>query len=183
MPSLAPKRRSLLVRTVGPVVGGIAAIAAIAGLLWGVAVYATDRQRDEGSGFDTRIGDEAFEVQYDELLRRIERDDAPVLFPDLLVGGHLHIYVNHIGSTPQEGWVAFEAKREGADPRCTLEWKRTEDHFLDPCTRQTFPPDGTGLRQFPTEIDEDGDLVVRLRPGRTDEAPVATTSTVPSVGG
>jgi len=181
VPSLAPKRRSLLVRTVGPVVAGIAAIAAIGGLLWGVAVYATDRQRDD-SRAGTRIGDDAFEVQYDELLRRIERDDAPVLFPDLLVGGHLHIYVNHIGTSPQEGWFAFEAKREGADPTCTLEWKRAEDHFLDPCTQQTFPPDGTGLRQFPTEITEDGDLVVRLRPGRSDEAPATTTSTVPTVG-
>jgi len=182
VPSLAPKRRSLLVRTVGPVLAGIAAIAAIGGLLWGVAVFATDRQRDD-SGFETRIGDEAFEVPYDELLEQIERDRAPVLFPDLLVGGHLHIYVNHVGDRPQEGWFAFEAKREGADPTCTLQWQRAEGQFVDPCTQQTFPPDGAGLRQFPTEIAEDGDLVVRLRPPQREAPPPEPTPTVPSVGG
>jgi hypothetical protein len=65
------------VRTIGPVLGGLAAIAAIGGVLWLVAVYVTDRQRDDSSGFENRIGDDAFEVSYETLLDRIEADGAP----------------------------------------------------------------------------------------------------------
>jgi hypothetical protein len=170
------------VRTVGPVLGGIAAIAALGGVLWLAAVYVTDRQREDTPGFENRLGADAFEVPYDVLLERIERDGAPVLFPDLLVDGDLYIYVNHLGPGPQEGWVAFEAKRPGADLSCTLDWHASERQFVDPCTGETYPADGDGLRQFPTDIDEDGDLVVRLRPPDADTPSPTPPDTVPIVG-
>ena len=177
-----PWYRSPLARAVAPVLGGILVIAVVGAALWGVAVYVTDRQREDAPGFEAPIGDEAFEVgDYERLLARIQRDGAPLLFPDLLVGGDLDIYVNHVGPGPQEGWLAFAARRPGSDRSCTLRWERDATRFVDPCTGQAYGPDGAGLPAFPTEITESGDLVVHLRPPGA-AATTTTRSTVVIIG-
>lgn len=174
-----------MLRTVAPILAGVGVLAVLAGVLWAVSAYLTDRQRDDDPDFEVGIGAEQFDAgDHTGLLARIERDGAPILFPDLLVGGDLYIYVNHLGPGPQEGWVAFEAKPEGADVTCTLRWDRGTARFVDPCGAGTYPPDGAGLRQFDTEITPDADLVIRLKPEAAPD-PVDTTprSTVDIVGG
>ncbi len=159
-----PPSPSPFLRTVGPVLAGIAVIAVLGGVLWGISAWVTARQRDDPENFQVQVGDEAFDAgRYERLLTRIERD-GPLLFPDLLVGGDLNVYVNHVGPTPQEGWVAFEAKAPGADVTCTLRWDGAARQFADPCTGAHYPPGGDGLRAFPTEIDVGGHLIMRLKP-------------------
>ena len=99
-----------------------------------------------------------FRVGSAERLARTVDRDGPLLFQDLLNRSR-DIYVQHLTG---DEWRAFEAHAPGAPRRCVLEWRAAARQFADPCSAQTFPADGTGLTQFPTEVDERGALIVRL---------------------
>ena len=99
-----------------------------------------------------------FKVGSAERLAATVGRDGPILFQDLLNRSR-DIYVQHLG---EDGWRAFDARPPGAPRRCVLEWRRAERQFADPCSGQTFPADGTGLTQYPTDVDENGTLTVRL---------------------
>jgi hypothetical protein len=102
-----------------------------------------------------------FVVGSAERLARQVADGGPLLFQDLLNRSR-DIYVNHLGG---DRWVAFEAHAPGAPRRCVLEWRAAEREFADPCDGRTYPPDGTGLLAFPTEVDHDDRVVVDLQAG------------------
>lgn len=151
---------SVLRRALVPVLLGIAAFAAIAAALWGLALLVSR----PGATTENRLGDEEFVVgRADRLARAIETGGAPLLFQDLLVGGERDIFVNHTGTDPVQGWVAFAARVEGADRSCTLVWVAADRVLRDPCTSATYPPDGSGLIAYPTRVSDGGDVVVDLR--------------------
>jgi hypothetical protein len=89
-------------------------------------------------------------------------DRAPLLF-QALRGTTLDIYVQHLGADPIRGWLAFQARRQGAPRTCTLQWQARTGTFLDPCDHQTYPPDGAGLPQFRVTIDSRGRVTVNLQ--------------------
>ena len=99
-----------------------------------------------------------FKVGSAERLARTVAREGPLLFQDLLDRSR-DIYVNHLGA---EDWRAFEAHAPGAPRRCTLEWRPESREFVEPCDGRRFPADGTGLRSYPTRVDEDGLLIVDL---------------------
>jgi hypothetical protein len=95
-------------------------------------------------------------------------DRAPLLF-QALRGKTLDIYVQHLGADPTHGWLAFQARRQGARRACTLQWQGVTRTFLDPCDHQMYPSDGAGLAQFRVTIDSRGRVTVNL------QGPIGTT--------
>jgi hypothetical protein len=89
--------------------------------------------------------------------------------------------VNHIGDDPETGWYAFEARSAGQPRDCVIEWQADDNVFLEPCTGDTYPPDGEGLNQFPVEI-EGGKVVIDVnaaaREAEEEEQQDATTTSV-----
>jgi hypothetical protein len=88
--------------------------------------------------------------------------DGPLLLPALR-GSQLNIWVQHLGSDPAHGWLAFEADAPGEARTCLLTWNGSRQEFTDPCGAQAFPADGTGLNQFATRVDQKGHVIVDLR--------------------
>ena len=127
-----------------------------------------------------RLGDNEFKVgRIGPLADRIERD-GPLLFQDLLIGGSRDIYVNHVGSVDEIGWVAFDARVPGSDRSCTLVWNGAQQVFADPCTKATIPADGGDLPHYPTRVD-DGVLIVDLTPGGNPGQGTSTTGATTTV--
>jgi hypothetical protein len=91
-------------------------------------------------------------------------DRGPIFFPDASPARRRDIFVQHLGETSEVGWLAFSAFAPGQTDRgCALIWRRPSQLFEDPCSGETFPPDGAGLEQYDVEIDTDaGDLYVDL---------------------
>jgi len=130
--------------------GGVAA-----GALIFLLVLNLTRSRSVEQSSDAR-----FRVGSAERLAPNIARDGPLLFQDLL-GGSRDIYVQHVGG---EDWRAFDARSPGAPRRCVLEWRQPARQFVDPCDGRTFPADGSGLPAYPTEVDEDGAVLVDLTP-------------------
>lgn len=87
--------------------------------------------------------------------------DGPLLFSDVSGRGQLRpVYVNHLGSDPASGWVAFEAKAPGTADDCFLRWSAKAERFESRdaddriCADDTFDPSGEGLKEIPTELQD-----------------------------
>ncbi len=121
---------------------------------------------------DIRLGDERFLVgRTERLADRIATDRRPFLFPDVSGRGTRDIYIQHVGETPEVGWLAFAARAPGQDDRdCFLVWDLPAQELVDPCTQERFPADGTGLTRYAVEV-TDGQVYVDLRPPSSSPAP------------
>ena len=131
----------------------MAGVVVALGLLWLVTVLIANRTVTPQGPFTA----EEFEVgRTDRLLRRV-----PFPLQDPLGRGR-HIFVQHLGDDEEDGWLALSAYAPDQDDEtCALVWR--DEQFQDPCTDETFPPDGDGLSQFPTRVD-DGRLFIDLTP-------------------
>lgn len=135
---------------------GAAGVAAGFALFGGVALLAGS------GGVDVRLGDDVFVAgQVDRLAAAVERD-GPIAIPDASPRRQRDLYLQHLGATPAEGWLAFAAQAPGAERRCLLQWLPAEMEFDDPCSDRRYPADGGGLPRYPTTV-EDGKLSVDLR--------------------
>jgi hypothetical protein len=144
-------------------------VALLLGLAWGVAVLASE------GDVTVNLGDEEFDAgQVENLAERIEDDDGlPFLYPDL-VNRDRHLFVQHTGDDPDEGWTAFSAF-DPERPECLIQIDREAKALVDGCDPDvTYPLDGTGLRHYPTRID-DGRLYVDIN--------LLTTSTTSTTRG
>jgi hypothetical protein len=109
-----------------------------------------------------RLGDEVFVAgEVDRLAAAVERD-GPIAIPDASPRRQRDVYLQHLGATPEEGWLAFSAQAPGAQRRCLLQWLAVEEQFADPCSDRRFPANGQGLTRYPTTVEE-GRLSVDLR--------------------
>ncbi len=133
-----------------------------------------------------RLGDERFDAgRVDRIAAEID-DRGPILYSDV-AGGTRDMLLNHLSEDPQSGWVAFEARRPGAERDCALRWDPDRQVFAESsaCGGATFPPDGSGLQQYPVEV-IDGNIVVDLNAearATTTTRPGATTSSSVVVSG
>ena len=109
---------------------------------------------------------------------------GPILVPDQ-AGGQRDIYLQHTGSSPDAGWLAFDARRAGRGRACTLVWSRTAHVFHDPCGGDRIPADGSGLVHYRIVVDKNGNLIIDLNPndessgqpsGGTTTASTSTTA-------
>jgi hypothetical protein len=105
---------------------------------------------------EVQLGDEEYRAGQAQQIA----DSVPFIVADPIGGGR-DIYVQHLGDDPDEGWLAFSARAPGQDDRaCSLRW--TGDEFEDPCSDETFPPDGEGLTSYAAEV-RDGEVFIDLR--------------------
>ncbi len=150
-----PRRRT---RNRIVVTASVAGVAVAAVLMFLVVRFASQRP-DEAN-----LGDKVFSFDAPRLARQIEQQREPLLFKDPLTSRPgREVYVQHLGRDPRRGWIAIDAYAPG-QPReigCILDWEPDPGHFRDLCspTQKTFPADGSGLRTYPTEVDEQGKVV------------------------
>lgn len=116
---------------------------------------------------DANLGSREFEVgRADRLAGRISQQREPLLFKDPLTAQPgREVYVQHIGASPDDGWLAIEAYAPGSprEVRCILKWERESRRFRDPCGSKTFARDGEGLVTYPGRVDTRGVVVIDLR--------------------
>jgi hypothetical protein len=109
-----------------------------------------------------RLGDDRFDAgKVESIAKRIDRDGGlPILYPDLVSRGR-NLFVQHLGSQADKGWVAFGAF-DPDDPSCPVGIDRERKVLVHGCDEdRTYPLDGTGLRTYPTTV-EDGRLIVDI---------------------
>src|SRR5687768_6706215 len=86
-----------------------------------------------GNKVEFRLGDEQFQdITAGRMATRIA-DEGPVLFPDVSANRSRDIYIQHLGTDPKTGWLAFDARKPGAPRECFLEWQRDRRVFVDRC--------------------------------------------------
>ena len=126
------------------------------GLAFAVAVLASR------GDVEIRLGDQEFDAgQVENLAEEIDDEGGlPFLYPDL-VNRDRNIYVHHRGNDAEEGWAAFTAF-DPDDPECPVDLDREAKVLVNRCNPDvTYPVDGTGLRFYPTRVD-DGRLYVDI---------------------
>jgi hypothetical protein len=131
-------------------------VAVALGLAFAVAVLANR------GDVEIRLGDDRFDAGQVEGIATTIADDGglPLLYQDL-AGGNRNVFVQHLEDDPQVGWVAFGAV-DPDDPDCAIELDREAALLVNACDPgETYPLDGTGLRYYPTSV-EDGRLFVDL---------------------
>jgi hypothetical protein len=139
-----------------------AVVVGVAGVVSGVmlmafVLWATGQNNDSGQ---FSLGDSQFQdITADRMAARIA-DEGPVLFPDVSDNRTRDIYVQHLGSDPKTGWLAFDAREPGAPRECFLEWQREREVFVDRCDGSEIGPDGSGLRQYPAVVNTNGKVVI-----------------------
>jgi hypothetical protein len=134
----------------------------VAVLVFG-AVIVLSRQE----GVDIRLGDDEFSLRTGSVAAAIARD-GPVLYPDASPNRSRDIFVQHLSTNQDEGWLAFAAQAPGAPRECQLQWEAASATFLDPCSGRRYPADGEGLTRYAVRLDGDR-LYVNLNDSRTPE--------------
>ena len=150
---------------------------ALAVIVGGIAVFVTVLARQ--GDVEIRLGDDRFDAGNAVDIADEIADNGPILWSDPS-GGSRDLVVNHVGDSPETGWIAFDARRPG-DPRdCQVVWNQSAGLFGYSCDPTvTFSPQGSGLTQFPVEITE-GHIIVDLNASQraSTTTVAATTSSV-----
>ena len=99
--------------------------AVIIAVLLGVMVWFATSQGNT----EIVLGDRDFNAGKIGSQSREIRENGPILYSDVGSGGQRDIYVAHIGADPEQGWLAFAARRAD-DPRdCFFSWDPEADEF------------------------------------------------------
>lgn len=156
------------------ILGGIFAVVLAICVVGAVLTLATQDQ-----DVDVNLGDDEFEIEDAEARAALVATDGALRFADP-TGGDRPIIVNHVGDDPETGWVAVLAIAPGTEG-CIVDWANDVGAFED-CEGMTYPPDGEGLDQFPTRV-EDDTVYVDLGRGRQEEQdPEPADDTIPVTG-
>ena len=155
------------------ILGGIFAVVLAISVVGAVLILAT-----QDSEVDVNLGDDEFEIEEIEARADLGAEEGALRFADP-TGGSRPIIVNHVGDDPETGWVAVLAVAPGTEG-CIVDWDNDDGVFRD-CEGTTYPPDGEGLDQFPTRV-EDDTLYVDLGRGRDDEQGPEPDDTIPVTG-
>ncbi|MGD9751044.1 MAG: hypothetical protein AB7W59_08620 [Acidimicrobiia bacterium] len=125
-----------------------------------------------------RLGDEVFDAGNAADIADEIADNGPILYSDV-AGGSRDLVLNHLSDDPEQGWVAFEARRPGDDRDCSVVWNADAELFDYSCDSSLrFPPDGEGLAQFPATV-TDGDIIIDINAAqRESTTTTASTSSV-----
>jgi hypothetical protein len=130
------------------------------------------------------LGDQRFDAgKVTNIATAIQRGNGlPILYQDL-VGKNRNLFVQHEGTDPAKGWVAFGAFNPD-NPACGIAIDRQTNTLVGDCDHKAYATDGTGLRHYPTAV-ENGKLFVDLNElGSTTTAkPTTTSSTIPVISG
>jgi hypothetical protein len=143
-------RRATIIGVVGVVVGTVLILAVLfAGNLGG------------GDKVHTTTSRATFDVgPAKDRAAAVDRDQTPLLFQDP-VQFDRPIYVQHLGSDPKAGWLAFDA----ALGSCVLTWHRDTQEFTD-CNGRRLPAAGGDMHHYPATVQNDH-VIVDLNPDAT----------------
>lgn len=89
---------------------------------------------------------------------------GPLLFQGLR-GRGTDLYIQHVGTDPVHGWLAFKADAPGG---CVLQPQPAKHALV--CGGMTFPDNGQGLDHYAVTVDAKGKVIVNLQ---------VTTGTIP----
>lgn len=148
-------------------------------------VYGLIRVASGGDGpVRWQLGDDVFDAGNAQRQSVQIANDGPILFSDVSGRGQRRpLVVNHFGDDPEIRWVAFPAAAPDAPEGCFLSWNPGRELFEERaaeegsgrergelCRDVTYPPNGEGLEQYPWKVDDEGRLIIDLRPedDRTD---------------
>jgi hypothetical protein len=155
------------------VVGAAGALTAVILVIF--VVWVTGQNNDK---VKFSLGDNQFQdITADRMAQQIA-DGGPVLFPDVSASGSRDIYVQHLGTDPKAGWLAFDARKPGEPRECFLDWKRDRQVFVDRCDGSDVPADGAGLRQYPAVVNANGKVIINFNASAgaaTTTGPATTT--------
>ena len=96
------------------------------------------------------LGSSVLRIDADRVAREVQQR-GPVLFKDPL-NRDREIYLQHVGSDPNQGWSAISAYASRVDLDCLLRWEAGRRRFVDPCTGYGYPADGEGLTTYPAPV-------------------------------
>jgi len=100
-----PSLHSPVARAVAPIVGGILFFAALFGVTWLMAEFATNRAEVQ-----VQAGDRTFVVGNVDDIAEAVAEGGPLLFPDLKsADGVRSIVLDHTGADPATGWQVYYA--------------------------------------------------------------------------
>ena len=144
----------------------VALIGIVSVIFAATLTYALVRGSSGGKGVSLAVGDTRFNVgNAQELTDRFKKDPLPRLFSDVSGSGQKRpIIVGHVGNDPKTGWFAVDAHPEGTPDDCFFQPDDTRTKLVASCDGREFPANGVGLKAYPWEVTEAGDLQVDLRP-------------------
>lgn len=128
-----PSLRSPVARAVAPIVGGILFFAALFGVTWLMAEFATNRAEVQ-----VQVGDRTFVVGNVEDIAEAVATDGPILYPDLRDStGTRSIVIEHNGNDPAKGWQVYYAYPADRDESC-LVTQIAKTHTFTDCDGRTL---------------------------------------------
>lgn len=136
-------------------------LGAICGLLAVVFLVTQFDQLTAGGEDSVDLGQPVFSIGAAEDVAEAIATQGPLLLPDAARGDR-DIWVQHLGTDPTEGWLAFAVRPAGAPRECAVEWLTDDRTFVDSCDGTVYPEDGDGLQQYAVSVDPSGDLIVNL---------------------
>lgn len=136
------------------VVLSVVALAFAAGLVFLVVRYASNNPES------ANLGSEVVRLDAERTAKRIdETGPYPLQDPN----GDRDVYLQHVGNDPGTGWVLVLAyPPDEPDKKCAVVWDVEHDRFEAPCSKRTYPADGSGLTTYPAPVVE-GRVVIDLR--------------------
>ena len=153
------------------VVGAAGALTAVILVIF--VVWLTNQN---ASKVNFSLGDDQFQdITADRMAKQITAD-GPVLFPDVSANRSRDIFVQHLGTDPKTGWLAFDAHKAGAPRECFLDWKKDRQLFVDRCDGSVIPADGAGLRQYPAVVNANGKVIINFNASASTTTAAPTTA-------
>jgi hypothetical protein len=120
--------RSPFARAVVPVLGGLALIAVIAALTWGIAAFIS---RGDATG-SQRLAPDTFRLGRAEGVAEEIVENGPLLIPGLnTTVGERTIVVNHVGDDPTRGWEVYYAFPADRPSTCVVTQEIGTATFVD----------------------------------------------------
>ncbi|MCQ3808387.1 MAG: hypothetical protein OXB92_02955 [Acidimicrobiaceae bacterium] len=96
----------------------------IAGLLFAM-VWLASSQGDT----EIVLGDRDFDAGRIGAISREIAERGPILYSDVGSSGQRDIIVTHLGTDPEQGWLAFAARRADHPRNCFFDWDADEQQF------------------------------------------------------
>jgi len=110
------------------VLGGAVLLAALAGLMWGVAAFISQG----GAEGTERLAPSTFTIGNVEYYSELIADDGPLLFPELGTAiGTRSIVVHHTGDVAADNWRVYWAYPADRDATCVADQVPGTTEFID----------------------------------------------------
>jgi hypothetical protein len=122
-------------------------------------------------GAKVNLGSQEFDVGKASVFAPDVARFGPLKFQALR--GDIDLFVQHLGTDPTRGWLAFETHPPDKARTCVLRWQPAAHQFSDPCTNRLFAANGGGLAQYAVRVSSDGHVIVSLRQSIGTAPPVA----------